>query len=59
MSLKEDAKNIEGTLIEMRRTVHKNPELGFEEFETNKYIISQLERLGIPHKSGCGSKKSY
>ena len=30
-----------------RRYFHRNPELGFEEIETQKYLISQLTTLGL------------
>ncbi|MGF0096559.1 M20 metallopeptidase family protein [Peptoniphilus sp. SGI.035] len=34
-------------VISIRRKIHKNPELGFEEFETSKLIKKSLESLGI------------
>lgn len=40
-----------------RRHLHRNPEISYREFETTKYIISQLEMLGItvdrPQETGC------
>lgn len=54
-------------MIEMRRHLHRNPELSFQEHETTKYIIQQLETLGIkvdrPLETGCvgvlkGGKRS-
>ncbi|AEE14539.1 amidohydrolase [Thermodesulfobium narugense DSM 14796] len=40
-------------VIEMRRYFHMNPELGLEEFNTQKKIISELENLGLnPQKIG-------
>jgi amidohydrolase len=41
----------------IRQHLHANPELSFEEFETNKYIASQLDALGISyqnHVAGTG-----
>ncbi|MEK3660290.1 amidohydrolase [Paenibacillus sp. FSL F4-0236] len=34
-------------LIEIRRHLHRHPELSNEEYETTKYIISLLERAGV------------
>lgn len=33
---------------ELRRTFHRRPELAYEEVETARTIIAELERLGIP-----------
>lgn len=38
--------------IEMRRHLHRNPELSFNEFETSKYVCNQLDKLGIAYKAG-------
>lgn len=34
-------------VISIRREIHKNPELGFEEFKTSKLIKDSLESMGI------------
>ncbi len=39
-------------LIEIRRHIHRHPELGFEEFETSKLVCDVLDRLGISYRSG-------
>jgi len=39
-------------VVKIRRHIHQNPELSFQEFKTAKYIISLLENLGIKYKSG-------
>ncbi len=33
--------------LEVRRYIHANPELSFEEYETSKYVRAQLESYGI------------
>lgn len=37
---------------EIRRALHQNPELGGEEWETSKRIQKELEKAGIPFKTG-------
>ncbi|CAH8377165.1 unnamed protein product [Eruca vesicaria subsp. sativa] len=34
-------------MVRIRRKLHENPELGFEEFETSKLIRSELDLLGV------------
>lgn len=46
------ADRIEGDLINWRREIHMNPELGFEEKETAELISKVLTDLGIPHQTG-------
>lgn len=33
----------------IRRKIHENPELGFEEFETSKLIRTELDKMGVPY----------
>ncbi len=39
-------------IIQIRRKIHENPELGFEEFETSKLIATYLKDLGLEMKEG-------
>ncbi len=39
-------------VIHIRRHLHANPELSFEEFNTSKFIASKLKEFGIPFKDG-------
>jgi metal-dependent amidase/aminoacylase/carboxypeptidase family protein len=34
--------------IEIRRHLHANPELSYQEFETSKFVQSKLKEFGIP-----------
>ena len=38
---------IESELIEIRRTIHKNPELAFKEYKTSELIANYLRKCGI------------
>ncbi|GLT86387.1 hypothetical protein SLE2022_045290 [Rubroshorea leprosula] len=39
-----------GWMKKVRRKLHENPELGFEEFETSKLIRDELDHLGISYR---------
>ncbi len=39
-------------IIAIRRHLHQNPELSFEEHKTSAYIQEQLKQLNIPFKAG-------
>lgn len=38
-------------LIQIRRHLHQNPELSFQEYETSKFIKAKLDEWGIDYKS--------
>lgn len=44
-------------MVEMRRHLHRNPELSFKEYKTTEYITGKLEEMGIaydrPLETGC------
>ena len=37
-------------MVSIRRKIHENPELGYEEFETSKLIRAELDKLGVKYK---------
>ena len=39
-------------VVSMRRYLHANPELSYEEVETGKYVARKLTEYGIPHEHG-------
>ncbi|MEF2071619.1 M20 metallopeptidase family protein [Consotaella aegiceratis] len=41
-------------LVAIRRRMHENPELGFEEYETSAMIQGELDRIGLSWKGGFG-----
>lgn len=45
-------------LISIRRTLHENPEIGYQEFETSRLVAGELERLKIPFETGVGGMKT-
>ena len=50
-SIRAEAEALESFLIKIRRTIHENPELGFQEFETAKLICQNLDEMGIPYQN--------
>ena len=49
-SLRQRAMDIHGEIRDIRRTIHANPELAFEEHETSALVKSQLDALGIEYQ---------
>lgn len=39
-------------LTTIRRSLHRIPELGYEERKTSRFIVDELTRLGVEHKGG-------
>jgi len=50
--VKEKIAEMKDWLIETRRTIHMNPELGFEEVETARLVAGYLEKFGLQVKTG-------
>jgi amidohydrolase len=46
------ARALQPKLVEIRRTIHANPELGFQEIQTSQFVSDQLTALGIEHQRG-------
>ncbi|KAK6944876.1 Peptidase M20 [Dillenia turbinata] len=41
-------------VVSIRRKIHENPELAFEEFETSELIRGELDKIGIEYKYPIG-----
>lgn len=59
LSLKETVKQLAGEgaqeIVSMRRHLHANPELSFQEYNTSKFIEEQLKALGISYNKIAGT----
>jgi len=51
-TLKEKIDEMKNWLVEIRRTIHMHPELGFEEVETSKFVSEWLQKFGLDVKRG-------
>ncbi len=50
--IKHLAQSYHSDVISMRRYLHENPELSYEEVETGKYVANKLKEYQIPHVHG-------
>lgn len=50
--IKQLSDNYFNDIVKIRRHIHQNPELSFNEFNTSSYIASQLEQENIEFKKG-------
>ena len=46
------AQAIKDFIVNNRRDIHRQPELGYQEFNTAKLIVRQLHELGVPAQTG-------
>jgi amidohydrolase len=53
-TLLEQAQALQDRLVELRRTIHQQPELGFEELKTSALVADTLHDLGVETQSGVG-----
>jgi amidohydrolase len=51
-SLQSRARAIQPEIVGLRRTLHANPELAFEEYETSALVQRELKAMGIRFDSG-------
>ena len=51
-TIREVVKNNLALVQQIRRHLHANPELSFQEYKTSEYIKSWLNKWGIPYKDG-------
>ncbi|NHJ03742.1 MAG: amidohydrolase [Candidatus Heimdallarchaeota archaeon] len=49
--IKKIAEEIKDEIVALRRKIHMNPELGYEEFETSKLVSEKLKEYGIETKT--------
>jgi amidohydrolase len=52
LRVKESVKEILEEIIQVRRHIHQNPELSFEEEKTSAFICTKLDEWGIKYKKG-------
>ena len=50
--IKSKAAAYKEEIIAIRRHLHQNPELSFEEYNTSKFVSSKLDEFGIEHQTG-------
>jgi IAA-amino acid hydrolase len=50
LPLLEDAKSIAGWIVDLRRQLHRHPELMYEEVETSRLVRATLDNLGISYR---------
>ena len=57
MTIYEKALEVQPFVQDCRRTIHRWPELGMEEFRTTDFICEKLDEMGIPYRrlepTGC------
>ncbi len=51
----DDIKEVEPDIIQYRRSIHEQPETGFEEFNTSAMVADLLEEFGLETIKGIGT----
>ena len=54
MSIQDEAKALQPQLIQWRRHVHENPEVGLETPDTEAFLAGELKKLGLEVTTGVG-----
>ena len=54
LNLADAARDLESDLVDLRRDLHRHPELGFEEVRTSGIVADRLRGLGLPVRTGVG-----
>ena len=56
-AVRQQSENYFDYMVQVRRHLHKNPEVSFKEFDTTVYILHELKKMGIetetPLETGC------
>jgi len=50
--IRQIARRQHNHIVELRRHLHKYPEISFQEEKTAQFVQQELDRLGIPYQSG-------
>ena len=48
MNVHESVIRLKDHILEMRRTLHRHPELSCKEIQTTAFIVAELQKIGIP-----------
>jgi amidohydrolase len=52
--LLSQARAIQKEIVDWRRTIHQHPELGFQEHQTARLVVSALQEMGLQVETGVG-----
>lgn len=55
MNLLSEVQAYEQHMLKLRHTIHRHPELGWQEYQTQALILRELEELNIPSQTVCGT----